>query len=276
MTTHELKTWPEPFTAILARRKRHEVRVDDRGFLVGDTLRLKEWNPAPPGPVAGRYTGREVDVRVTYISVVTARPGKPKTVVMSIRRAQVERKPEAGPPPPGSFNALLQVPEVAKVVQESVTNGVVRSTIFADQILNGVPRGTPEANDATPSAASEADTVPSADAAARVLSERDDARRLARCYRKERDDARAKVQMAEDQRDHFRAYLGTVGCVVPGVAGAPDEDRMCPRCGIPFFGWRWPRRMFGRESARDQTNARCGACDSVSPWEAWQPIRQVA
>nr|WP_200563084.1 DUF3850 domain-containing protein [Paraburkholderia aspalathi] len=39
---HELKTDPEPFSAVLSGEKTHEVRTDDRNFKVGDTLVLKE------------------------------------------------------------------------------------------------------------------------------------------------------------------------------------------------------------------------------------------
>jgi hypothetical protein len=76
---HVLKTWPEPFQAILDGRKRHEIRVDDRGFAVGDVLNLKEWDPSPvmctvtpystvPTERPAGYTGREVNVRVTYLT----------------------------------------------------------------------------------------------------------------------------------------------------------------------------------------------------------------
>jgi hypothetical protein len=40
---HDLKCWPEPFAAILSGEKRHEIRRDDRGFKVGDVLRLREY-----------------------------------------------------------------------------------------------------------------------------------------------------------------------------------------------------------------------------------------
>ncbi len=59
---HELKTWPSYFQAILDGDKTFEVRRDDRGFHAGDTLRLREWEPKDK-----RYTGRTVDVRVTYL-----------------------------------------------------------------------------------------------------------------------------------------------------------------------------------------------------------------
>ena len=57
---HELKILPEYFDEVVSGRKTFEVRKDDRGFQIGDTLILKEWN-------RGRYTGREVAVEVTYI-----------------------------------------------------------------------------------------------------------------------------------------------------------------------------------------------------------------
>lgn len=63
MRTHELKTWPGPFEDVVAGRKTHEVRKDDRGFEVGDTLVLREWVPGPQG-----YTGRSLTVTVTYIT----------------------------------------------------------------------------------------------------------------------------------------------------------------------------------------------------------------
>lgn len=64
-TQHELKTWPEFFEAILDNRKMFELRKNDRNFKVGDTLRLREYQPAAAGE--GTYTNRELDVRVTYI-----------------------------------------------------------------------------------------------------------------------------------------------------------------------------------------------------------------
>lgn len=62
MTVHELKIWPEYFQPVLEGRKRFEKRKADRDYKVGDTLRLKEWDPEMT-----TYTGRVVDVVVTYI-----------------------------------------------------------------------------------------------------------------------------------------------------------------------------------------------------------------
>lgn len=64
MATHELKTWPEPFQALLEGHKTHEIRsCEDRDFEVGDELLLREWEPANRS-----YTSREVTVEVTYVT----------------------------------------------------------------------------------------------------------------------------------------------------------------------------------------------------------------
>jgi len=62
---HTLKTWPEPFAAVLAGHKRHEVRDDDRDFRVGDVLQLQEFVPTGNGD-AGPYTGRAAWRLITY------------------------------------------------------------------------------------------------------------------------------------------------------------------------------------------------------------------
>ncbi len=59
--THELKCWPEFFAPVLEGVKRFEIRKNDRGFCVGDTLLLCEWDK-----VSG-YTGRQIEMEVTYI-----------------------------------------------------------------------------------------------------------------------------------------------------------------------------------------------------------------
>lgn len=60
--THDLKTWPVVFDALLTRAKSFEVRRDDRDFAVGDLLLLREWDNA-----AGEYTGRSMRALVTYL-----------------------------------------------------------------------------------------------------------------------------------------------------------------------------------------------------------------
>lgn len=63
--THDLKCWPEPFQAMVDGRKNFEMRVDDRGYAVGDFLRLSEWDPSPDQ--TGGPTGRKLLVEVTYL-----------------------------------------------------------------------------------------------------------------------------------------------------------------------------------------------------------------
>lgn len=64
VTTHELKCWPQFFSAIADGRKRHDLRRShDRDFAVGDQLRLREFDPD-----ADLYTGRVQTVEITYIT----------------------------------------------------------------------------------------------------------------------------------------------------------------------------------------------------------------
>lgn len=63
MTTHQLKTHPEPFQGLLERRKPYEVRKNDRHFRVGDRLILREWFPASES-----YSGRTVGATISYIT----------------------------------------------------------------------------------------------------------------------------------------------------------------------------------------------------------------
>lgn len=61
--THDLKTWPPFFQAVLDGVKPFELRPDDRGFRAGDVLRLREWEPH-----CEAYTGRETTRTVTYVA----------------------------------------------------------------------------------------------------------------------------------------------------------------------------------------------------------------
>lgn len=77
---HDLKCWPEPFSAALSGDKRFEIRKNDRGYMVGDVLWLREWDPS-----LSSYTGRAFRARVTYLCQGTW--GLPSDVcVMGIER----------------------------------------------------------------------------------------------------------------------------------------------------------------------------------------------
>lgn len=101
---HDLKCWPEPFKALLSGAKRHEIRVNDRPYAVGDILHLREWVPKDQEAAvyeAGggwndttKYTGRTIDVEVTYMTK-GGEWGLPDSLcVMSIRRTRVMEKPQ--------------------------------------------------------------------------------------------------------------------------------------------------------------------------------------
>lgn len=94
--THVLKTWPAPFEAVVDGKKRHEIRVDDRGYAVGDVLHLREWDPSPgfgTSLLARGFTGRECWVHVTYITPGGQWGLPSNTCVMSIdlTQKQLER-----------------------------------------------------------------------------------------------------------------------------------------------------------------------------------------
>ena len=65
---HDIKILKEYFDAKLAGLKPWEIRKDDRGYEVGDWLRLREIVPVPDSkPVMHQYTGRVLITEVLYI-----------------------------------------------------------------------------------------------------------------------------------------------------------------------------------------------------------------
>lgn len=59
---HDLKTWPAFFEPVWDGAKRFEVRKNDRGFKLGDELRLREYLPDEK-----KYTGRYVRAHVSWM-----------------------------------------------------------------------------------------------------------------------------------------------------------------------------------------------------------------
>lgn len=57
---HKLKTWPAYFAEVRDGIKTFEVRLNDRGFQVGDTLILCEWS------LEGGYTGAKLTREISY------------------------------------------------------------------------------------------------------------------------------------------------------------------------------------------------------------------
>lgn len=66
---HELKCWPEFYSAIERGEKTFELRKDDRGFRPGDVLWLREWRRLRivDGVAEGEYTGRDMRRAVSYV-----------------------------------------------------------------------------------------------------------------------------------------------------------------------------------------------------------------
>lgn len=69
--THYLKTWSEEFSQVWDGYKKFEIRKDDRGYQVGDTLVLEEGDLGGAGmtdhDLTFVYTGRVIEVNVMYI-----------------------------------------------------------------------------------------------------------------------------------------------------------------------------------------------------------------
>lgn len=94
--TYELKTWPAFFQLTWVGEKTFEYRKDDRGFQVGDVLRLREWDPRTK-----RYTLRVMSVLVTLIVRGEDVPGMPSGYVVmqteAVESAMTVRVPNSCP-----------------------------------------------------------------------------------------------------------------------------------------------------------------------------------
>ncbi|ELY2514920.1 DUF3850 domain-containing protein [Cronobacter malonaticus] len=82
--THNLKIWPEHYSAVFAGVKRAELRKNDRDYRVGDTLDLCEWDKDDES-----FTGEFISVTVTNVADVSE--WMPGYVLLSIELALRER-----------------------------------------------------------------------------------------------------------------------------------------------------------------------------------------
>lgn len=64
MTVHYLKSQPQFYQEIIAGRKTHDLRKNDREFNIGDYIVLREWSELDG------YTGGVATVEITYITDV--------------------------------------------------------------------------------------------------------------------------------------------------------------------------------------------------------------
>lgn len=58
---HDLKIWPQFYRRVADGTKTFEVRVNDRGFQLGDTVVLREWDPDLVRHAHGPHDDREYD-----------------------------------------------------------------------------------------------------------------------------------------------------------------------------------------------------------------------
>ncbi len=66
--THELKIWPQYFERVRDGSKTFEVRNNDRGFQMGDIVKLKEYRiDKITLPEDHRYTGRILVFKIGYV-----------------------------------------------------------------------------------------------------------------------------------------------------------------------------------------------------------------
>ena len=93
-----LKSWPKFFRPIVSETRTHELREDDRGYAVGDSLELHEYDPD-----SASYTEATAIATVTSltsaettcaVSDVALHPGY---CILSIRVLEWQEAPEVSP-----------------------------------------------------------------------------------------------------------------------------------------------------------------------------------
>lgn len=63
---HNVKIWPEFFDEVQTGERPVEMRIDDRGYEAGDTIRLEEWDPGKM-----TYTGRVTEKKIIHVMKIT-------------------------------------------------------------------------------------------------------------------------------------------------------------------------------------------------------------
>ena len=67
MAHHDLKIFTDNYQPILQRKRRSEVRFNDRNFKCGDTVTLREGEPDATEEGGFKYTGQEVSAIITFV-----------------------------------------------------------------------------------------------------------------------------------------------------------------------------------------------------------------
>lgn len=138
--THEVKCWPEPFAAVRSGAKPWELRLNDRDYRVGDTLRQFEWCPDKAA-----HTGEVEEHRIGWalygpafglpegyvIMTLSRRPAPMEAVAWRHRRRNHPRAGwvynefvgAAGLGPEYEVQALAVIPTQEKAVTETNNEG---------------------------------------------------------------------------------------------------------------------------------------------------------
>ena len=90
--THVVKCWPLFFQAVWDSKKTFEIRENDRGYGIGDTLVMNEYDPD-----TCTYSGRQIVATVTY--VLTNEPWVPLGYIAMSIRVVAEIKQKEGDTP---------------------------------------------------------------------------------------------------------------------------------------------------------------------------------
>ncbi|HYE69382.1 MAG TPA: DUF3850 domain-containing protein [Anaerovoracaceae bacterium] len=80
MHVHHLKAWPEFYQALRSGRKTFEFRFDDRDYLAGDVLLIREFIPE-----TGNYTDSDL-MAFDVLYVLEGDPLPQGYVIMSVKR----------------------------------------------------------------------------------------------------------------------------------------------------------------------------------------------
>jgi hypothetical protein len=66
MFNHDLKILPEFFAEVLSGRLRVQIRFDDRAYMAGDNVTLREYVPGDANG-DGAYTGNVVKAKIGHV-----------------------------------------------------------------------------------------------------------------------------------------------------------------------------------------------------------------
>lgn len=85
---HHLKCWPEYFAQLVQGSKKFELRLNDRGFAVGDILVFHEFDPSNQ-----QYSQKRQGFKIDYILEGDILGLVPGYCIMSISPVKIEEKP---------------------------------------------------------------------------------------------------------------------------------------------------------------------------------------